>query len=68
MLGAPFLLALDEPTAELDGDTAAKVGALILDRARDVIVVMTTHLAETLRPHAYQVLRVEGGGIAAVTP
>jgi ABC-2 type transport system ATP-binding protein len=63
MLGAPKLLALDEPTAELDGETARKLGALILERARDTIVIMTTHLADELAPHATAVLRVEGGAL-----
>jgi ABC-type multidrug transport system ATPase subunit len=63
LLGAPQLLALDEPTAELDGETARKVGALIMERARDAIVVVTTHLADELAPNAAQVLRVEGGRV-----
>ena len=63
LLGAPRLLALDEPTAELDGETARKLGALILERARDAIVVMTTHLADELAPQAVAVLRVEGGAL-----
>jgi ABC-type multidrug transport system ATPase subunit len=61
MLGTPRLLALDEPTAELDGETARKISTLILERAREAVVVMTTHLADELAPHAVQVLRVEGG-------
>ncbi len=65
MLGEPRLLALDEPTAELDGETARKLGALILERARDAVVVMTTHLADELAPRAGQVLRVEGGRVHA---
>ena len=65
MLGAPLLLALDEPTAELDNDTANKLGALIVEAARTAIVVMTTHLADALRPHAVAVLRVEGGRVSA---
>ncbi len=65
MLGAPKLLALDEPTAELDAETARKLGALLLERARDSIVVMTTHLADELAPHARAVLRVESGRVAA---
>jgi ABC-2 type transport system ATP-binding protein len=65
MLGAPQLLALDEPTAELDGETAHRLGALILERARDAVVVMTTHLADELAPHAVQVLRVEAGAVRA---
>lgn len=63
MLGAPQMLALDEPTAELDSETARKLGALLLERARESIVVMTTHLADELAPHATAVLRVEAGNV-----
>ena len=63
LLGAPRLLALDEPTAELDHETAHKLGALIVERAASAAVVMTTHLADALTPHAVQVLRVEGGRV-----
>lgn len=66
MLGAPKLLALDEPTAELDGETARKLSTLILDRARDAVVIMTTHLADELAPHAMQTLRVEAGKVSPV--
>lgn len=65
LLGRPQLLALDEPAVELDSETARKLGALIVDRAKVAVVVMTTHLADELAPHAVQVLRVDGG---AVTP
>lgn len=65
MLGEPRLLALDEPTAELDGATARKMGTQILERARHSAVVMTTHLADELAPHAVQVLRVENGRVHA---
>ncbi len=65
LLGEPTLLALDEPTAELDGETARKLGALILERAKSAVVVMTTHLADELAPHAVAVLRVEAGHVAA---
>ena len=63
LLGEPELLALDEPTAELDSETARKVTGLILERAKQSVVVMTTHLAEGLRPHAASVLRVEAGQV-----
>ncbi len=63
MLGAPRLLALDEPTAELDGETAARLSDLIIERAREAVVVMTTHLADALAPHAVQVLRVDQGQV-----
>lgn len=66
LLGEPRVLALDEPTAELDGETARKLGDLIVERARaGAIVVVTTHLADELAPHARAVLRVERGGVAA---
>lgn len=63
LLGAPKLLALDEPTAELDGETARRLGALLIDRAQTAVVVMTTHLADELTPNARQVLRVDGGHV-----
>ncbi|CAM3195325.1 Putative ABC transporter ATP-binding protein YxlF [Sphingomonas antarctica] len=64
LLGAPELLALDEPTAELDSETAHRVGALVLDYARTAAVVMTTHLADDLRPSATAILRVDDGKVA----
>ena len=63
LLGEPELLALDEPTAELGSETAGKVTGLILERAKRSVVVMTTHLAEGLRPHAASMLRVEAGQV-----
>jgi len=65
MLGAPRLIALDEPTAELDGETARRLGALILERAREAVVIMTTHLADELAPDAVQTLRVADGRVTA---
>jgi ABC-2 type transport system ATP-binding protein len=66
MLGLPRLLALDEPTAELDRETAGKLGELILERAAGAIVIMTTHLADDLAPRAAEVLRVEDGRVSSV--
>ena len=63
LLGEPKLLALDEPTAELDGETARRLGALIAERARTAIVIMTTHLSDELAPQAVAVLRVEAGKV-----
>ena len=65
MLGAPRVLALDEPTAELDRETADRVSTLILQSARDSVVIMTTHLSDSLAPHARAVLRVEDGRVRA---
>ena len=59
LLGAPKLLILDEPTAELDGETARRVGDLILERAREAIVIMTTHLSGAFAPKVRAVLRVD---------
>jgi ABC-type multidrug transport system ATPase subunit len=65
LLGAPKLLALDEPTAELDSETAGRVNALILQRARNAVVIMTTHLSDALAHEASATLRVEDGRVAA---
>ena len=65
LLGTPRLLVLDEPTAELDRETARLVSALVVERARTAAIVMTTHLAEEIASQAVQVLRVEGGRVAA---
>jgi len=65
LLGTPRLLVLDEPTAELDRETARLVSALVVERARTAVIVMTTHLAEEIAAQATQVLRVEGGRVAA---
>ncbi len=61
LLGDPQLIALDEPTAELDHESAAAVSALLLERARRAVVVMTTHLADQLASQAVQVLRIADG-------
>lgn len=65
LLGNPRLLALDEPTAELDRETGGRVAALVLERARDAIVIMTTHLGDELAPQARAVLRVQDRKVAA---
>jgi ABC-type multidrug transport system ATPase subunit len=59
LLGSPKLLILDEPTAELDHETTRRVGDLILERARDAIVIVTTHIADALLPKACATLRVD---------
>ena len=62
LLGDPALVALDEPTAELDSETASRVNALIRETAARCAVIATTHLADELAPHARQLLRVDSGG------
>ncbi len=61
LLGEPRLLALDEPTAELDAASIDRVLALVRERAAHAVVVMTTHLAGGLSEKAAAVLHVEGG-------
>ncbi len=63
MLGEPRLLALDEPTAELDAVSIERVTALIGQRAETAIVVMTTHLAEDLAGVALTTLHVQDGEV-----
>jgi ABC-type multidrug transport system ATPase subunit len=67
MLGSPGVIALDEPTAELDRDTARRVGGVILEQARSAIIIMTTHLADELAPHASDELRIEAGCLGSPT-
>ena len=62
LLGAPRLLALDEPTAELDQESRQKVGALVSRAAESAVVIMTTHLGDAFTAQA-SVLRVDGGRV-----
>jgi ABC-2 type transport system ATP-binding protein len=63
LLGAPLLLALDEPTAELDRETASQVVNLILETAQTACVIMTTHLADELSQRASARLEVRDGAL-----
>ena len=63
LLGAPTLVILDEPTAELDPETAARVSALITTQARTAAVVMTTHLSDRLEDKVSATWRVADGGV-----
>jgi len=57
-LGAPELLVLDEPTAELDGVTAGHVNDLIFDHADKAVVLMTTHLESSLSGRRFKQLEI----------
>jgi len=65
LLGTPKLLALDEPTAELDKETANRVAALIANAAKSATVLLTTHLTEHFEAEGATVLRVADGQLAA---
>ena len=66
LLGAPKLLALDEPTAELDKETAARVAALITHAAQSATVLLTTHLTEHFQTEGARTVRVAEGGLTAI--
>jgi ABC-2 type transport system ATP-binding protein len=63
LLGTPELIALDEPTAELDSETAGHVISLILAAAQNASVIMTTHLADQLSDKAAAKLEVRDGSL-----
>lgn len=65
LLGSPRLLALDEPTAELDAESRDRVGALISRAAQTAVVIMTSHLADAIGGGTTE-LRVECGRLAPV--
>lgn len=47
-LGAPEILIFDEPTAELDAETAGHINDLIFEMSETAVVLMTTHLTDAL--------------------
>ena len=61
LLGSPKLLALDEPTAELDKETASRVSELISHAAKSATVILTTHLSEHFEAQGAATLRVADG-------
>jgi len=58
-LGAPEILIFDEPTAELDPQTAGHIHDLIFEFAERSVVLMTTHLTEGLKGRDVANLRIE---------
>ncbi|WP_396593176.1 ATP-binding cassette domain-containing protein [Brevundimonas sp. R86498] len=65
LLGSPRLLALDEPTAELDAESRGRVGTLIGRAAQTAVVIMTSHLTDAISGGMTE-LRVEGGKLTPV--
>jgi len=62
--GSPECLIIDEPTAELDSVTAEIINDLIFDHASNAIIIMTTHLAESMSHLKYETLDLG----TAITP
>lgn len=64
LLGNPKLLALDEPTAELDKQTAERVANLIARVAETATVILTTHLTEHFEAIGAKTMRVADGTLS----
>ncbi|QAY78399.1 ATP-binding cassette domain-containing protein [Sphingosinicella sp. BN140058] len=60
LLGDPALIVLDEPTAELDAESATRVEAALIERSHSATIVMATHQPERLTDHAVATLRIGG--------
>jgi energy-coupling factor transport system ATP-binding protein len=64
----PRIVALDEPTSQLDPDGAEALLAACLDLARDDrAIVVAEHRLETLLPAADRLLAVEAGRVSPTT-
>ena len=58
-LGKPECLVLDEPTAELDPATAKIVHDLIFEVGQQAVVIMTTHLADSMTDYQYASFHID---------
>jgi ABC-type multidrug transport system ATPase subunit len=66
LLGSPRLLILDEPTAELDSETAGRVSELISHSAKSATVLLTTHLTNHFKTQGGMILRVAEGQLTVL--
>ena len=57
-LGAPDILIFDEPTAELDPQTAGHIHDLIFELSENAVILMTTHLTEGLKGRKHSELHI----------
>ncbi|MGB6230212.1 MAG: ATP-binding cassette domain-containing protein [Litorimonas sp.] len=57
-LGDPAVLILDEPTAELDAVTGGHVNDLVFELGERAVVLMTTHLQDSLADRPYRTLDI----------
>ncbi|RJQ39723.1 MAG: cell division ATP-binding protein FtsE [Nitrospiraceae bacterium] len=64
IVGEPTILLADEPTGNLDPDTAAGITRLFKEiNARGTTVVIATHNRELYRNTGRRVLRIDGGNM-----
>jgi len=64
IVGEPTILLADEPTGNVDPDTAAGITRLFKDiNARGTTVVIATHNRELYRNTGRRVFRIDGGNI-----
>lgn len=58
----PFVLLADEPTGNLDPETAHDIMLLLQKiNTRGTAVIMATHNYDLVKKHGYRVVRIEGG-------
>lgn len=64
IVGKPIILLADEPTGNLDPDTAAGISRLFKDiNVRGTTVVIATHNRELYRNTGRRVFRIDGGNM-----
>ena len=69
LLNRPKLILADEPTGNLDPDTADEIMQLLFNICRDyqTAVVMATHDYTLIQKNPARVVRVENGGVKEIT-
>jgi cell division transport system ATP-binding protein len=69
LLNNPKLILADEPTGNLDPDTADEIMQLLFSICRDykTAVVMATHDYTLIQKYPARVVRVEGGGVREIS-
>lgn len=69
LLNNPKLILADEPTGNLDPDTADEIMQLLFNICRDyqTAVVMATHDYTLIQKFPARVVRVEGGGVREIS-
>jgi len=63
LLNRPKILILDEPLKSLDEESREKAIAIIRERAKECLVIVSTHFPERFRIRNRRVVRLENGRI-----